>query len=97
MSLTIPLIPPAEGIEQKNYAYPDNIHRSETQPKIDQTSRLQGAGREDVFAWIAPLIHEQKHGKRMDDIEVKDIEKEGNSPKDGHGLWKAVWVSLEKR
>jgi hypothetical protein len=97
MRLTVALIPSAKGIEQKDHDRPDDIDRPETQPKVNQTSRPECAGRKDVLAWVTSLIHEQEHSQRVDNIQVNYIEKEGNSSKDGHWLWKLILVPLDQR
>ena len=95
--LPVSLVPPAKRIEQNDHSDPDTIDCPEIETEVAQPAGHEISGGEDVFAPIASIIHEQEHGQPVDDIEVQDIEKEGNSPKYDHGPGKTVSHWLDQR
>ena len=84
------LIPPAKRVKQNCHCDPDHIHCPQAETEVAQAAGRKISGRKDVLAPLASLIDEQEHGKDMDDIKVKDVEKERNSPEDDHRFGKPV-------
>ena len=90
------LVPSAKRIQSKDHCQPDGKHRSKPKAEVDQSSRHESLGRQDVLFPIPARVYEREHSEGVDQEYMDNIKEEWDFPKYNQWVFSAYADALKQ-